>query len=58
MAYEKDENGKYIDLPLTTMPVEPDQWRDKLDITATLLGKANQYRAAMEQGNYAAAQAI
>ena len=58
MAYSKNTNGTYTDLPLTGFPASVDSWTDSVDISADTLALANQYKAALAAGNYAGAQTI
>ena len=47
-----NEDGKYADLEYTNFPASCDNWTNSEDISSSLIGAANQYRAAMENGNY------
>ena len=53
-----NEDGKYADLEYTNFPASCDNWTNSEDISSSLIGAANQYRAAMENGNYTNAQAV
>ena len=56
--YITNEDGTYVDLTYTRFPAQCDSWADSQDITASMIGPANQYRKAVESGNYNNAQAI
>lgn len=57
-TYEKNNDGTYVDLEYTRFPAEVDGWVNSEDVTASMVGPANQYRTAMAAGRYAEAQTI
>lgn len=56
--YITNEDGTYVDLEYTQFPAQCDSWENSEDISASMIGPANQYRTFIENGNYADAQVI
>lgn len=58
MAYTKNANGTYTDLPLTGFPANVDSWEDNTDVSSDLLTAANNYKTLLAAGDYTNAQAV
>lgn len=53
-----NDDGTYTDLEYTNFPAQCDNWPNSEDISESMIAPANQYRKAMENGEYSSAQAI
>ena len=58
MSYDKNPDGTYTDLAYTKFPAKVDSWQDSQNLTANYLSLANDYKTALLNGNYSAAQSI
>lgn len=58
MSYDKNPDGTYTDLAYTKFPAKVDSWQDSQNLTASYLSLANDYKTALLNGNYSAAQSI
>lgn len=58
MSYDKNPDGTYTDLAYTKFPAKVDSWKDSQNLTANYLSLANDYKTALLNGNYSAAQSI
>lgn len=58
MSYDKNPDGTYTDLAYTKFPAKVDSWQDSQNLTANYLSPANDYKTALLNGNYSAAQSI
>lgn len=58
MSYDKNPDGTYTDLAYTKFPAKVDSWQDSQNLTANYLNLANDYKTALLNGNYSAAQSI
>lgn len=58
MSYDKNPDGTYTDLAYTKFPAKVDSWQDSQNLTAKYLSLANDYKTALLNGNYSAAQSI
>lgn len=58
MSYDKNPDGTYTDLAYTSFPAKVDSWQDSQNLTANYLSLANDYKTALLNGNYSAAQSI
>ena len=58
MSYDKNPDGTYTDLTYTKFPAKVDSWQDSKNLTANYLSIANDYKTALLNGNYSAAQSI
>lgn len=58
MSYDKNPDGTYTDLAYTKFPAKVDSWQDSQNLMANYLSLANDYKTALLNGNYSAAQSI
>lgn len=58
MSYEKNPDGTYVDLEFTSFPAQIDSWQNNENVSSELLSDVNDYKKAIQNGNYALAQSI